>query len=207
MRSGTVRGVQGLWRVALAPVCALALVGASTAAANPTIVNASFEDGPVTTSWARVQIAGPSIPGWVVVEDNLDHIGTLWAPADGARSLELNGNRAGAIAQTIQTDPGLEYVLTFALSGNFGGPSPKSLEVSAGSVSRVIEVDTTQNSGLSMNWRDETLAFVGEGAQTTITFRSLTPGFHGAAIDDVRLVVIPAPPGALALVGGVGLAM
>lgn len=194
-RSSRAHGVRSVF---LGIAAATAFMQA--AFANPTIVNGSFEDGPVTTSWARVQIAGPAIAGWVVLEDNLDHIGTLWEPAQGERSLELNGNRAGAIAQTIQTEIGQEYALLFALSGNFGGPSPKILEVSVGSVTRTLEVDTSANTGLSMNWRDETVAFVGEGSEATITFRSLTPGLHGAAIDDVRVVAVPSPAG-LAVLG------
>lgn len=168
------------------------------------LVNGSFEDGPVTTSWARVQMSGPLLPGWQITADNLDHIGTLWQPADGARSLELNGNMGGAISQLIATIVGQEYVLRFALSGNWGGPDIKRLEVGAGSTVQEFSVHTAGNTGLNMGWSDEQVPFVATDLTTAISFRSLETGFHGAAIDNVRIELVPAPAAGALLLGLLG---
>ena len=54
-----------------------------------------------------------------------------------------------------------------------------------------------------MRWRDESLAFTADSTQTTLEFRSLTPGYFGPAIDDVRLATVPGPATLLGLAAGV----
>ena len=45
-------------------------------------------------------------PGWTVTRGSVDYIGPYWQHADGRRSIDLNGNEPGAIAQTLRTRPG-----------------------------------------------------------------------------------------------------
>lgn len=185
-------------------VCVIAgLCGGSMAASGASIVNPSFEDGPTEGAWTRVNAGAPSVAGWEVVSGNVDHVGTLWQAAHGQRSIDLSGDAAGAIAQTVATVPGQEYVLSFALSGNWGGASTKWLEVSAGPVTQQFGFDSSLNTGLDMHWRNESLAFTAESTQTTLEFRSLTPGYFGPAIDDVGLAAVPGPATLLGVAAGV----
>jgi len=168
------------------------------------ITNPSFEKGPeFDNGWRRVLLGSTEIEGWVVDHGNVDIVGTQWRPATGLRSIDLNGNRAGRIYQILDTTPGMEYVVDFALSGNWGGGPNKTLRVTAGSATQLYTVNTASNRGYSMNWATKQFSFTAAGEFTTLRFASQNKGYWGAAIDDVTVTAVPAP-GAVALLGLAG---
>ncbi len=182
----------------------LAAVGGAMPAMAQLSTNPSFEKGPeFDNGWRRVLLASTEIEGWVVDHGNVDIVGTQWQPATGLRSIDLNGNRAGRIYQILDTTPGVEYVVEFALSGNWGGGPTKTLRVTAGAATQLYTVNTASNRGYSMNWASKQFTFTAGGEFTTLRFASQNKGFWGVAIDDVRVSAVPGP-GGVALLGLAG---
>ena len=61
---------------------------------------------------------GQTIGNWTVQSGDVDLIGTLWQSSPlGGRSIDLNGNNPGAIAQTLATTAGRQYQVIFQCNG------------------------------------------------------------------------------------------
>ena len=189
----------------LSTLTVLALAGLSMPAMAQSIMNPSYEVGPATTNWSRVNLGETSIEGWVVSAGNIDYIGSMWAAADGSRSVELNGDVPGAISQSFSTIAGREYVVQFALSGNWSGAAVKRLLLTAGDESAEFSVAIAGFSAQNMNWSNQSFSFIADSSATEITFASLNTNRWGAAVDDIRVTLVPAPAAGLALLGGLGL--
>jgi len=108
----------------LALVLAVATSSPVQATALNLISNGSFEeyavlgDAPSGGFWT-LDVGSPALPDWSIVQSNIDWDNGFWQAAEGTHSLDLNGNRgAGGVSQTISTEAGQTYLLTFALSGN-----------------------------------------------------------------------------------------
>ena len=168
------------------------------------IQNGGFEFGPVQPdcSWVIHSLSSPFVSGWSVVTASVDRERlspmcppTLesWMSYEGEYTVDLDGDAAGgAIAQTVQTIPGVPYRLSFELTGNCT-PGTKRMSVEIGQVSAQFEhVCTASN---PQTWSKKTIDFTAIDLQTTIVMRSLMKdGRNGPVIDDVRLVVHPSDP-------------
>ncbi len=160
------------------------------------LTNGSFEDGPEPDldgpGFTPMEAGSTAIPGWTVTRGSVDYIGPYWQHADGRRSIDLNGNEPGAIAQTFRTQPGRKYRLTFSLAGNFcggGEPAIKTLIVTAAESRAEFSFDTTGRSYEEMGWSTHTWEFTAVAAQTTLEFTSTTelPVACGPAFDKVSV--------------------
>jgi len=162
-------------------------------------INGSFEQS-TTYPEAIVNFVGlppgnTAINGWTVLSTNLDYIGTLWVAEDGARSLDLNGNDVGGIAQTFDTVAGHRYQVSFYLAGNPAGlPTVKTIEVAAtDNAAMDYFFDVTGHSFASMGWTQEFYHFSASGSSVTLSFTSLstTPSganaYYGPALDNVSV--------------------
>lgn len=167
------------------------------------IQNGSFENG--TNPGSFLTLTAPdstNINNWVVSGGTIDYIGTVWASADGSRSIDLSGSvgSAGAIQQTFTTIPNASYTITFSFAGNpAGAPTIKNLQVSASPCSgcspQNYTFDTTGYTLTNMGWGDTTYSFVASSTSTTITFTSLDNTGYGPALDNVRSsYTLPPPP-------------
>jgi choice-of-anchor C domain-containing protein len=170
------------------------------------IQNGSFEygtDSPVS-GFRTLGAGSGDLSGWTVGYRSIDWIGSYWQPFDGARSLDLNGNARGRIAQTFSTTPGTAYRVTFALAGNPDGGDPvKDLIVTAlGIGSRNYSFDTTGKSRSAMGWVMEEFNFTATGNLTTLIFASGERGPYGPALDKVEAAPVPVPPAAWLLCSG-----
>ena len=118
--------------------------------------------------------AGSSIGAWTVTGDSVDLIGTYWAaPTIGGGSVDLDGNNPGGVQQTLNLTAGTAYDLTFYLSGNPDGGSPKkAVNVSIGDFSHKYTFITGDNNHDNMNYKLETVWFVAD-ANNTLSFTSL----------------------------------
>src|SRR4051794_2456892 len=87
--------------------------GPAPAAGTELVTNGGFEDGPEPDpngpGFTVVPAGAPTIPGWTVTRGSVDYIGPYWQHADGKRSIDLNGNEPGTIAQAIRTKAGAKY--------------------------------------------------------------------------------------------------
>jgi len=168
------------------------------------IQNGGFEFGPIQPdcSWVIHSLGSPFVSGWSVVTASVDRVRLSlmcpptqesWMSYEGEYTVDMDGDAAGgAIAQTVQTIPGVPYRLSFELTGNCA-PGTKRMSVEIGQVSAQFEhVCTASN---PQAWSKKTIDFTAIDLQTTIVMRSLmNDGRNGPVIDDVRLVVHPSDP-------------
>jgi len=160
---------------------------------NEIITNGSFEYGPAVSTITVLYAGSTDIIGWVVVQGSIDYIGTYWIPSDGLRSLDLNGNYPGSIAQTFSTTPGVTYQVTFDMAGNpVGGSTIKQMRVTAANDSADFSFDITGKSLSEMGWVNYTWEFTATDSVTTLQFLSLEPyNAYGPALDNVSVVKQP----------------
>ena len=77
--------------------------------------------------------SGQSFGNWTVTSGQVDLVGTYFEGSPlGGRTIDLNGNVAGAIAKDLTTVAGRHYQVVFNVSGNWvGGEAIKDFRVSA----------------------------------------------------------------------------
>jgi choice-of-anchor C domain-containing protein len=159
------------------------------------VVNGSFEDGPepdpAGPGFTVLEAGSTAVRGWTVTRGSVDHIGPYWQHADGRRSLDLNGNEPGAIAQTLRTGAGVRYRVTFRLAGNnCGDGPPKAVVVSAAGKRAEFTFDATGRNYEDMGWVTKTWEFTATDSETILEFASTTevPAACGPALDGVSVV-------------------
>lgn len=187
-------------------ISAVAVLAPAVACAVP-FTNGSFESATVNPgpSFTTLYASSTQITGWKVTTGSVDYVAG-WAPADGQRSLDLNGLSIGSITQTFDTTSGERYGVTFSLAGNpdrttpcCGGaansPIVKTLTVSAGGQSASYSFDVTGLTTTSMGWTDRLFEFVAVSPSTTLSFSSTTSDCcWGPALDNVRVMSLTAVP-------------
>jgi choice-of-anchor C domain-containing protein len=154
--------------------------------------NGSFEVGTNPGVFDDLFTGDTNITDWTVT-GSVDYIGTLWLASDGVRSVDLSGDFAGALSQGLATTPGFVYVVTFDFTGNPDGlDDVKTMVVTAdgGSDQTYTYQVTPANTRTNMLWRTETFYFLATDAETDLAFTSLTPGFFGPVLDNVRVAVV-----------------
>jgi choice-of-anchor C domain-containing protein len=162
------------------------------------LVNGSFEEGPEPDAagpgFTPYEAGSTAIPGWTVTRGSVDYIGPYWQHADGRRSIDLNGNEPGAIAQTFRTRMGATYRVTFSLAGNNCGDSGglKTLVVRAAGREQDFDFDATGRTYADMGWIVRSWEFTAEADETTLEFSSTTetPQACGPALDRVSVVEV-----------------
>lgn len=180
------------------PFCSVAIVvlffGARVYAGSPNlIVNGNFDEPAVTVGGWRTFTAKEGMPGWKVVSGAVDITSTKYfASRSGRQSLDLNALEPGAISQRVATKAGEVYLLSFAFAANpIHDPGRKVMEVFWNDRRLgVLEFDSTGKTGRKVGWETLSCAVRGSGSDT-VTFRSLSPGWSGPAIDKVSLTAAP----------------
>jgi choice-of-anchor C domain-containing protein len=193
--SGPAKWAAGATAPRPAPAPAL---GPPPGAGTELVTNGGFEDGPEpdanSPGFTVVPAGAPTIPGWTVTRGSVDYIGPYWQHADGKRSIDLNGNEPGTIAQTIRTKAGAKYRVTFSLAGNgcTGNGGDRTVAVSAAGDRATFTFDTTGHGYEDMGWERKTWEFTATAAETTLEFTSTTddPAACGPALDGVSVVEI-----------------
>jgi choice-of-anchor C domain-containing protein len=177
-------------------LCVLLCVGTVSAAA---FQNGSFETGTTSGNFVQVNVGDSNITGWAVTAGSVDYINTLWVGHNSARSIDLNSNVPGTIAQIFDTIAGHTYQVEFWLSGNPAGlPITKTVEVDASGTGNnplqftfdVFAAQTYTN----MGWGQHFYNFTAQDLSTTLTFASLISGSYGPALDDVSITDTYTPP-------------
>jgi len=108
--------------------------------------------------------------------------------------LDLSGSSAGSILNSnVATIPGVEYEVTFALSGNgdLGGTSKRVL-VTADSQTQefeyLIDSDWSRH---NLRWSKEGLRFVAHSNTTEVSFQSLENSSQGPLLADIEIRPVP----------------
>jgi len=176
-----------------------------TVAGDNLLVNGSFEEGPNPGRFLVLSSGSTDIVGWTVTRDTIDYNGTFLEASDGSRSIDLDGSPGfGGIAQTFSTIPGQDYLVTFDLAGNPGGPPPiKQMRLEAAGQSADFSFDTTGRSRSDLGWQAQSWQFTAEDTSTTIEFFSLNTegGVDGPTLDNVSVVASTSPQQPLDLAG------
>jgi choice-of-anchor C domain-containing protein len=153
------------------------------------VANGSFDK----PAGAGPREAGADLDGWTIDSGDVDVVANsdgLWPAYAGSQSVDLNGTQPGVVSQTIPTQQGVTYRLSFEMAGNPDcGRAVKKLQVSWGGVSLgTKKFDTTGHSYASMGWVEQHFSVVGTGSPVQLTFTSTTAGACGPVIDAVSVV-------------------
>ncbi len=188
---------------------AIAAMGLATSAQAVTIINGSFETGTFDTAgFDTLAAADTSITGWTIGGAGIDWIGSYWTASNGDRSIDLSATDTGSLSQTIATDVGKTYVVSFDLAGNpFGDPQLKQLDVSING-GPVTTYDFTTNGTtdfVNMGWVGRTYRFTATSTSSTLTFTSLSASSSGPALDNVAISTVPEPASWAMMLAGAGL--
>lgn len=177
------------------------------------LTNGSFETGINPGGYTTLNGGdSASISGWTVGSHSVDYIGSYWQAGQGNRSIDLNGDGLGAIAQQFfATIVGQTYNISFMLAGNpDGGPVNKTVDVIVnGGVPQSFSFNTTGYSAVNMGWSTESFNFVAGINLSSIAFQSTTTTngpYYGPAIDNVIASAVPeASTWAMMLLGFAGI--
>ena len=200
-----------LKRTMIAAALAFGAAGGVQAA---TLVNGSFEIGPMPNVGPGFITLGPgnsSITGWTVTAGSIDYIGSYWMAQDGSRSIDLAGTSLGTLTQTLtDTIVGQRYAVNFWVSKNpDGGAATRTGTFSAGGQNFNFSY-AVPNSHTNMNWQLETFEFFASSTMTDLSFAADASAgcCFGPALDNVSIDAVPEPAtwammiGGFALVGG-----
>lgn len=197
-------------RVPFLPLLVSALLGAAAVpltAAHAQLINGSFEDGNFTGTnpqgapgATQLFIGATNITGWTVNNQELAWLGAGnpygYVAADGVRSLDLSGYHDfapfGGVSQTIITQPGATYNLSFKI-GAFGG-NTSSVNASADRTGQALSFTGSPANG-AIQWGSVGFDFVADGDGTTLIALiglSATQNFN-LPLDDVTVTLVSAP--------------
>jgi choice-of-anchor C domain-containing protein len=188
--------------------CALAagLLSMASAASAATVANESFETPGTFTGGFQTISAGGTIDAWTVDSGSVDLIYGYWDAQNGRYSIDMSGNTAGSISQTISDlIIGQSYRLAFYMAGNpDGGPTVKTLNASINGASGDFTFDKTGKSTTNMGYVRKFLDFKATSTSALLSFTSKDAGAYGAALDNVSISEIPVPASAPLLLAGLG---
>ena len=167
---------------------------AGAAAATADVTNGSYETGPPNSGIVVLPSGSTAITGWVVSQGTIEHVtDAVWQPANGTRTVALNGTGPGGIAQSIATAPGAVYSVTFMMAGEPAtAPTVKRLRVLAAGQSADFEFDATHSWAWAMGWEQRSWSFTANANPTTLEFRSLDAGEYSPVIDQVEIQLVSA---------------
>jgi choice-of-anchor C domain-containing protein len=190
-------------RIICVSLMVLAISLRASAAPTNLIVNGGFELSPDPAPgavWAGIPSGATTVTGWTINGPETQAVDivtdTMWVAHEGHKTLDLNGSGPGSISQTIPTEIGQWYELSFAMSGNPGQVGTKEMNVTAGPLTGVPFSFTKPNRGMDMMWDTHALLFQADSATSEISFESVTPAEFagkGPAVDDVRVSQVPVP--------------
>ena len=197
-------------------IAALATAGAANAATE-LVVNGGFAGNIGRGATAVSTVSATQIAGWTVLTNYVDWSNNAWQSSDGdGFSIDLIGGFGrGVIAQTIATQAGRTYNLTFDISGNPDSQrdAGRFVTVSAGGA----DIGVTQyvlgaaNTRGNMLWSSRSMSFVATGASTQIVFTGTSDDpancCWGAALDNVSVMTaVPEPATWAMMIVGFGAA-
>lgn len=171
--------------------------------------NGSFEQGPDPGDILTIDPGSTDITEWLVIRDQIDYMGTYWVHAHGQRSLDLDGSVGqGGISQSLVTEPGKTYRVSFYLAGDPSGPpSLKQMAIeAAGYIYSNYWFDVSGTTVSDMGWAYVEWDFIASDTSTTLQFYSLDPppNSYGPALDRVIVTEVLAPVEAVDAVSTTG---
>ena len=148
-----------------------------------------------------------SLSAWNVVQGDVELIGAgVFAAADGALSLDLNGTQPGAIEQPVSgLNSGTRYTLYASWADQQERGNTPALAVAEISLDGQVlgTLRTTSNAPGFIDCNGFEFDAPSDG-EVVLRITSLTAGAHGIVIDDLRLEegTLPLPPASTSIVNG-----
>jgi uncharacterized delta-60 repeat protein len=168
---------------------------------DPDAQNDIVRDGLLTEGLpsGSTQLFGTSstFGAWTVESGAVESLGGWMSPGPlGGVPLELSAGSLGTIRQTLDTDVGQTYQITFALNGDWSaGADVKELRVSAGGESHDFQIEQPADwTSTNPRWEHRTLTFTATDTTTDLRFSSLDVSsiFQASVITDVQVTEISA---------------
>jgi choice-of-anchor C domain-containing protein len=191
---------------------ALIAVSAAAPAFAVSIANPSFEltDSSLDPNAAFVTAGPGQLPGWTVT-GSVDQIFTYWQAQSGARSIDLNGNGAGSIEQTLTgLTAGTQYLVSFFVSGNPDNRAvnPKTATLTLGSASNLVSYSlTAANNTNNMLWQQVSYSFTADNSGSALLrLASNSNDAYGLAVDNFSIAAVPEPATWAMMIVGFGIA-
>lgn len=191
---------------ATAVALALSQVGTAQAAI---VADGAFTQGASAGSFSTIG-AGQTIGAWTVTGNSVDLIGNYWeATPNGGHTIDLDGNGAGGISQSVTLADGA-YQVSFYLGGNpDGGPATKDLNVSIDGITVPYSFTNSGQTHGNMGYQLETFDFtITSPTTTTLSFSSTDAAGNpwGPVVGEVSISsAIPEPSSMALLLAGIGL--
>ena len=157
----------------------------------PVFANGSFENPAVNTF--SIFSDTNAIPGWTITAGSVELDKTPWPASDGLQSMDLSGDVAGSLEQTLNGFvPGADYELLFDYGLHGTATTSRSADVLIGG--NVADTITASTEMLVPNYQTAKVPFVApQSGEQTFGFSSLSPNSRGVVIDDVRVSLIGLP--------------
>jgi choice-of-anchor C domain-containing protein len=205
-------------RVATTVVAAVVL-GVPALAGTNLVVDGDFTNPNVGSSYVTYA-AGSTFGAWTVTKGTVDLVGGLWDyPVAGQQSVDLDGSSTavGGIKQSITTNFGSDYILSFDLSSVHGGTTLKTVQVLWDGIDvGQFTFNRYGIHGTDMGWITENLTLSGLGTAADLAFVSLSadgqkwgPVIANVSLTEVAPDPVPEPAfyqmGAMLALGGLGL--
>ena len=199
----------------IAALAALATAGTANAATE-LVVNGSFENNVISSSWATLS----SVTGWTSSASGNSAFeiqkgatqggqgGFNPVAAAGTQYLELNAARQTSVSQSIATTAGGTYTLSFAYSGRPDTPGGASslMNVYWGSTLLTPTALIGTTSGVWQTYSQNVSAL---GSSTLLRFESIGPvsaPTYGSYLDNVSVMTaVPEPESYAMMLLGLGL--
>ena len=140
---------------------------------------------------------GQTFGSWTVTSGKVDLLGNGWDSSPlGGNAVDLgggvtgSGGAPGTISQTLATQAGQQYTLTFQLSGQWVNDSnDKHLALSIGGNTQDISISRPSGwTQTNFQWSQQTVTFTATSSSTTLSFQSLDAGGEGPIVGDISVV-------------------
>jgi len=146
----------------------------------------SFESPAFSGSFVQLN-APASVGDWRVTAGSVDHVNTYWQPADGARSIDLNGTSRGTLCRTFEIFWKGTAAVRFMMSHNPDAAATSgTLQVLAnGTQVGGTFVHSAASTRSNMLWEARGVTFTVTTPTLELCFRSLSGAAQGPALDAV----------------------
>ena len=187
------------------------LIGAVAYGFHSNSVNAQdlIADGEFLVPWTSATAfqtvpAGQSIGTWNVTSGSVDVFkkggAFLLDKTHPGNAVDLAGGSAGTISQTVETEVGTTYKVSFEYAGNFTTAGTRTMTVLVGATTKRYSVIQPKGWSFSnLQWKSASFDYIATSPLTTIQLKS-TSKSNDAGVIVTQIKLLALPPGPLSTV-------
>lgn len=157
---------------------------------SPVVPDGSFTDFQVGSKFSNWQVIGTAGNVALISGTYTGCDGSLWLTRSGKQFIDLTGttNSFTGIQQTVPTEVGKSYTLSFWLGNVFACGGSSTVEVMINGVT-AMRASNFANAGAQQVWRFFQLTFAASKSATTVQFlNGSPPANRETGLDEVNLV-------------------